>query len=158
MRKHKIIIIVALIGICLAALIFGLVKQQEYKNAIPEYYIYFRQSSGISSTLREYKVYTENTQYYITVTDVKKHKELGTYELTEEQFLKCIPSYAELKETSEDEELLVSGCGSDHFMATIKYQGKKEICFDYKNRCKAGDLGRRIYDVLNTIEEYKSQA
>ena len=158
MRKHKTRMIVALIGICLAVLIIGIVKQQEYKNAIPEYYIYFRMTSGISSTLREYKVYTENSKYYITVTDAKKHKELGTYELTEEQFLKCIPSYAELKEASRDDEFLVSGCGSDCFMATIKYQGKKEIRFDYRNKRKAGDLGRWIYDVLNTIEEYKSQA
>ena len=157
MRKHKIIIVIAYIAIFLTVCMIGYIKQKEYKDTVPEYYVYYCKQGGYVSMPVEFRLYTEDLKYYISLRDVNYDEVLWTYELTKDQYLKCIPSFDELEEASMDTEYDTIGCGSYHYKVVIKYFGKDEVFYDYGNRKKAGEFEDKIRDVLDTVEEYNAK-
>ena len=140
MRKLTVIAVLVLIGISIVISVMNFGTKNE--KPLPVYYSYFWQQGGYDNVSSYYFFYQRDGKYFVTVNGEE------TYKLSRYQYKKSIPTIEELDEIYNAKSDSSPECGTTRYTASIRYQGEKEISYDFGSNHKAGDLYTKFAEVL----------
>lgn len=167
MRKLTVIAVLVIIGISIVISVMNLSKEKE--TPLPEYYeFYYCDHAGCFPSAVRYTAFIKGRKYYMIIDHNKADKSY-TYEITKEQYRKCVPNISQLRRTFD------KGQSDDNNPVVLKYPGEEKTLYDYKYGSDYGeqldtftstensilrkytdsDSGRIVCALKEVFEEYK---